>query len=65
MGWWLWLLGGGGWGSVGVPLVLLLCIHVFLSTELVDYVEEPMKYQAFLPHFDSVGGWLEGSMGGW
>ena len=34
------------------------------STEWVYYVEEPMKYQAFLPHFGSVDGWLEGSWGG-
>ena len=39
-------------------------VHL-LSTEWVDYVEEPMKYQAFLHHFGSVGGWLEGSWGGW
>ena len=38
---------------------------VSLSTEWVDYVEEPMIYQAFLPHFGSVGGWLTGSWGGW
>ena len=36
-----------------------------LSTELVDYVEESMKYQALRAHFFSVGGWLEGSRGGW
>ena len=24
-----------------------------------------MKYQALRPHFFSVGGWLEGSRGGW
>ena len=24
-----------------------------------------MKYQAFLPYFVSVGGWLEGSWGQW
>ena len=24
-----------------------------------------MKYQAFLPHFDSMGGWFEGSWVGW
>ena len=24
-----------------------------------------MKYQAFLPQFGSMGGWLEGSWGGW
>ena len=29
----------------------------FLSTEWVDYVEEPMKYQELRPHFFSVGGW--------
>ena len=48
-----------------------------LSTEWVDYVEEPMKYQALRPHFFSVVGswrvlrvsgwvgWWGGSMGGW
>ena len=30
-----------------------------------DYVEEPIKYQAFLHHFGSMGGWLKGSWGGW
>ena len=34
-----------------------------LFTEWVDYVEEPMKYQAFLHHFDSVGGVGERIMG--
>ena len=29
----------------------------FLSTEWVDYVEEPMKYQALRPQFFSVGKW--------
>ena len=24
-----------------------------------------MKYQAFLPHFGSMGRWFEGSWGGW
>ena len=24
-----------------------------------------MKYQALRPHFFSMGGWLEGSRGGW
>ena len=28
-----------------------------LSTEWVDYVKEPMKYQALRPHFFSMGGW--------
>ena len=47
----------------------------FLSTEWVDYVEEPMKYQALRPHFFSmVGGgrvlgvgvwWWGGSWDGW
>ena len=31
-----------------------------MSTERVDYVEEPMKYQALRPHFLSVGGWVDG-----
>ena len=35
-----------------------------LSTKWVDYVEDPMKYQALRPHFFSMGGWLEGSGGG-
>ena len=29
----------------------------FLSTKWVDYVEEPMKYQALRPKFFSMGGW--------
>ena len=28
-----------------------------LSTKWVDYVEEPMKYQALRPQFFSKGGW--------
>ena len=32
-------------------------IATSLSTEWVDYVEEPMKYQALRPQFFSVGGW--------
>ena len=47
----------------------MAAILVFLSTEWVDYVEEPMKYQAYMHHFFSIGGWLEGSWvgggGGW
>ena len=45
--------------------------HFLLSTEWVDYVEEPMKYQALRPHFFSmVGGWGwwgrgDGMGGGW
>ena len=35
-----------------------------LSTESVDFVEEPMKYQALRPHFFSMGGWLKESGGG-
>ena len=40
----------------------------FLSTEWVDYVKEPMKYQALRPHFFSMGGWWcagEGCCGWW
>ena len=37
----------------------------YLSTEWVDYVEEPMKYQAQRHHLFSMDGWLEGSWGGW
>ena len=37
-----------------------------MSTEWVDYSEEPIKYQALRPHFFSMGRWLEGSrVGGW
>ena len=35
-----------------------------LSTKWVDYVEEPMKYQALRPQFFSVGGWGGGVGGG-
>ena len=36
-----------------------------LSTEWVDYVEEPMKYQALRPHpFSVVGGWRVLGVGG-
>ena len=35
-----------------------------LSTKWVDYVEEPMKYQALRPQFFSVGGVGGGGMGG-
>ena len=30
---------------------------MLLSTEWVDYVEQPMKYQALRPHFFCMGGW--------
>ena len=37
-----------------------------LSTEWVDYVEEPMKYQALRPHFSLwVGGWSVLGVGWW
>ena len=37
-----------------------------LSTEWLDYVEEPMKYQALRPHFFSVvGGWRVLGVDGW
>ena len=37
----------------------------FLSTEWVDYVEEPMKYQALRPQFFSMGGWGWQGCGWW
>ena len=42
----------------------------FLSTEWVDGVEEPMKYQTLRPQFFSMGGWggggwWDGWWGGW
>ena len=37
---------------------------IYLSTEWVDYVEEPMKYQALRPQFFSMGGWGGGGVGG-
>ena len=39
-----------------------------MSTKWVDYVEEPMKYQALRPQFFSMGGWWVGLgwwWGGW
>ena len=38
--------------------------NYLLSTERVDYVEEPMKYQALRPHFFSMVGWGGGVGGG-
>ena len=35
----------------------MAAILIFLSTKWVDYVEEPMKYQALRPKFFSMGGW--------
>ena len=32
-------------------------VLILLSTKWVDYVEEPMKYQALRPQFFSMGGW--------
>ena len=45
----------------------------YLSTQWVDYVEEPMKYQAFMHHFslwlvEGFMGWVGGVVvvgGGW
>ena len=37
---------------------------MLLSTKWIDYMEEPMKYQALMHHFFYVGGWLEGIWGG-
>ena len=43
-----------------------LFMNLLLSTEWVDYVEEPMKYQALRPHFSLwMGGWRVLDMGGW
>ena len=39
--------------------------RLYLPTEWVDYVEEPMKYQALRPHFFSVVGWGRWWRGGW
>ena len=38
---------------------------VLLSTKWVDYVEEPMKYQALRPQFFSMGGWGVVVVGWW
>ena len=47
--------------------ITLLKLNKFLSTEWVDYVEEPMKYQALRPHFFFMVGWVVGWgwWGGW
>ena len=43
---------------LGGKIFFGLVNECLLSTEWVDYVEEPMKYQALRPHFFSVvGGW--------
>ena len=36
-----------------------------MSTKWVDYVEEPMKYQALRHHFFSMGRWWGGWVMGW
>ena len=33
-------------------------MSISLSTKWVDYVEEPMKYQALRPQFFFVDGWM-------
>ena len=43
---------------VGNCITQISFINRFLSTEWVDYVEEPMKYQALRPHVFSMGGWM-------
>ena len=46
--------------TLGSDLVLSQALfqdQILLSTKWVDYVEEPMKYQALRPQFFSVGGW--------
>ena len=42
----------------------LLKHNEYLSIEWVDYVEEPMKYQALRPHFCSMVGGGVGGVGG-
>ena len=37
-------------------IILQMC-DILLPTKWVDYVEEPMKYQALRPHYLYVGGW--------
>ena len=47
--------------------VHFVILYVLLSTEMLDYVVKPMKYQAFLPHFGSMSGWcwvVGGGVGG-
>ena len=50
-----------------LPMYLYTLMNViqYLSTEWVDYVEEPMKYQALRPHFFSMGGWGVVGWGWW
>ena len=42
-----------------LKLFMMYHYHIvaLLSTEWVDYVEEPMKYQALRPQFFSIAGW--------
>ena len=46
--------------SKAVAILYVLDSNSFLSTKWVDYVEEPMKYQALRPQFFSVCGWQWG-----
>ena len=50
--------------SQGVSDTLHDASMLFLSTKWVDYVEEPMKYQALRSQFFSMGGWWGGGGGG-
>ena len=49
----------------GLVIIFFYAKVSFLSTEWVDYVEEPMKYQALRPQFFSMGGWGVVGWGGW
>ena len=53
--------GDAGISRIAPPNVVTL--ETSLSTEWVDYVEEPMKYQALRPQFFSMGGWGGGVVG--
>ena len=47
-------------GSMNPSGLVIFFFYVkvsFLSTEWVDYVEVPMKYQVLRPQFFSIGGW--------
>ena len=67
----------GSTNPSGLVIIFFYAKVSFLSSEWVDYVEEPMKYQALRPHFSpwvggggGVGdggreGWLVVGWGGW
>ena len=47
----------GSTNPSGLVIIFFYAKVSFLSTEWVDYVEEPMKYQVLRPQFFSMGGW--------